>query len=91
MHGAGERLHAALLVAVVREALEHLELAHPEVVLLERALERAVGAGMAVEQLTPGVDDGVVLGPGNGGHRAAFYQARAIDAMTILLVAIYAS
>jgi len=60
VHGGADVLHPPLLLLVLRcQAVEDLELAHAEPVLLECSLERAVGARVPVEQIPPGIDQGV--------------------------------
>jgi hypothetical protein len=57
VHRRTEVLHAALGVAATRQPLQHLVLADPEVVLLERALKRALGPRVLGEQVAPCVDE----------------------------------
>jgi len=62
VHGGADVLHPPLLLLVLRcQAVEDLELAHAEPVLLECSLERAVGARVPVEQIPPGIDQGSLV------------------------------
>src|SRR5215207_6270109 len=75
-----ERLHPARVVARSRQALEHLVLAHTELVLLQRALECARRASVALAQLVPAGDQLVDRAGGQRvgrrGHRGAHYSKR---------------
>ena len=66
--------------SAVGEALEHLELAHAQLVLLlERALQRRRGPGVALAQRVPARDQVVdlrAIGSSVGGASAAHYTAR---------------
>src|SRR3954463_4307525 len=58
VHALGQLLHAAVVLAVHREPLEDLELAHAEPVLgLQLTLQRTRDACVAPERLGPGVGE----------------------------------
>jgi hypothetical protein len=69
-------VHAAPVVAVAGEPVEHLELAHAEAVRLERALDRAVGARVVAQQLSPRADQRVVCRRFQAHDRGTLADAR---------------